>query len=111
MSFVLVKDSKSWVLHELLVEFLELLQRVLVVLTGALRQDVHAEVRVGHLLLVLLLVVGRELVALPLQFLLRTTNEIAFQRLQKGIQIQIDESPHLRKLAPRSSARCPDDAR
>ena len=34
---VLVEVLQTWVVHELAVEFLELLQRVLVVLTGALR--------------------------------------------------------------------------
>ena len=72
MGLVLVQDGKSWILHQLLVQLLELLERILVVLTSALSQDIHAEVRVRHLLLVLFLVVARELVTLPLQFLLDT---------------------------------------
>ena len=53
---VLVKNRKSGVLHEGLVELLEFLERVLVVLTSALRQDIHAEVSVCNLLLVVFLI-------------------------------------------------------
>ena len=60
--------------HELVVEFLELLERVLIVLTGTLRQDVHAEVSVSHFLLVRLLVGCTELVSLALKFLLKKEN-------------------------------------
>ena len=67
---VLVEDGQSRVLHQLPVKLLEFLQRVLVVLTSTLREDIHAEVSLGHLLLVGLLVGRRELIALPLKFLL-----------------------------------------
>ena len=67
---VLVEDGQSRVLHQLPVKLLEFLQRVLVVLTGPLCEDIHAEVSLGHLLLVGLLVGRRELIALPLKFLL-----------------------------------------
>ena len=67
---VLVEDGQSRVLHQLPVKLLEFLQRVLVVLTSTLREDIHAEVSLGHLLLVGLLVRRRELIALPLKFLL-----------------------------------------
>lgn len=58
------------VVHQLLVQLLELLERVLVVLTGAFGQDVHPEVGIVNLLLVLFLVVVRELVTLALEFLI-----------------------------------------
>ena len=41
---VLVEDGQSRVFHELSIELLELLERVLVVLTCTLRENVHAEV-------------------------------------------------------------------
>ena len=77
LSLALVEHCESRVLHEHAVELLELLERVLVVLTGALRQDVHLKVGVRHLLLVVFLLWGRELVTLALEFLLHKTNEKA----------------------------------
>lgn len=56
--------------HEDLVELLELLQRVLVVLTGTLRQDIHLKVGVSNFLLVVLLVRRSVLLTLTLEGLL-----------------------------------------
>ena len=70
LSLALVKDGESGILHELLVELLEFLQRVFVVLTGALRQNVHLEVGICYLLLVVFLLRCSELVTLSLKFLL-----------------------------------------
>ena len=70
VGLVLVKNGQSGIFHKLFVELLELLERVLVVLTGTLRQDVHAEVRISNLLLVVLLVWRTESVSLSLKFLL-----------------------------------------
>ena len=67
---LVVEGGKSWVFHQLLVQLLELLERVLVVLTGTLSQDVHLKVGVGHLLLIVFLVWSGELVTLSLKFLL-----------------------------------------
>lgn len=64
------EHGKSWVVCQLLVQLLEFLERVLVVLTGTLRQDVHFEVGIGNLLFVVLLVWGGELVSLTLEFLI-----------------------------------------
>ena len=69
-SLVLVEYLQQGMIHEDLIQLLELLERVLVVLTGALRQDVHLEVCIGHLLLVVLLVRCRILLTLPLKGLL-----------------------------------------
>jgi len=55
-ALILVEDGESWVIHEMLVELLELLQRVLVVLTSTLCQDIHPEVSIGDVLLVQILV-------------------------------------------------------
>ena len=70
LSLTLVKDGESGILHELLVELLEFLQRVFVVLTGALCQNVHLEVGICYLLLVVFLLRCSELVTLSLKFLL-----------------------------------------
>ena len=69
------EDLEQRVVHQHLVHLLELLQRVLVVLTGALRQDVHLEVRVGDLLLVRLLVRGGVLLTLALERLLHRESQ------------------------------------
>ena len=68
--FVLVKNGKEGMVHEDLVELLELFQRVLVVLTGTLRQDIHLEVGIGYFLLVVLLVRCSILLTLTLEGLL-----------------------------------------
>ena len=70
MGLVLIQNGKSGVLHQLAVQLLELLQRILVVLTGALRQDIHPKVCISDLFFVVLLVGRRELISLPLKFLL-----------------------------------------
>lgn len=57
-------------IHEDLIELLELLQRVLVVLTGTLRQDIHLKVGVSYFLLVVLLVGRSVLLTLTLEGLL-----------------------------------------
>ena len=69
-ALVLVEYGESGVLHELPIELLELLERILVVLTGTLCEDIHAEVGLGDFLFVCLLVRCRELVTLTLEFLL-----------------------------------------
>lgn len=72
--------------HQHLVHLLELLQRVLVVLTGALRQDVHLEVRVGDLLLVRLLVRGGVLLTLALERLI-----CGLKGLLLGVEAVLDD--------------------
>ena len=84
----LVEVGQSLVLHELVVQLLELVERVLVVLTCALGKDVHPEVGLGNFLLVLLLVGRGQRVSLSLQFLLKHTKSQKWQPLQ-NIQIQI----------------------
>ena len=69
----LVEVGQSLVLHELVVQLLELVERVLVVLTCALGKDVHPEVGLGNFLFVLLLVGRGQRVSLSLQFLLKHT--------------------------------------
>ena len=68
------EDGKERMVHKVLIHLLELLERVLVVLAGALCQDVHLEVRVRHFLLVSLLVCRCVLLALALERLLHKTN-------------------------------------
>ena len=63
-SLALVPEaSQAWISLQLLIQFLELLERCLVVLTGAFCQNLHAEICVSHLLFVvflaLLVVVGQ----------------------------------------------------
>ena len=70
VGLVLIENGKSRILHKLAVQLLELLQGVLVVLAGTFRQDIHPEVGISDLFLVVLLVGRRELVSLPLKFLL-----------------------------------------
>lgn len=70
MGLVLVEDDESGILHKLTIQLLELLQRVLVMLTCALGQDVHPKVSIGDLFLIVLLIRRRELVSLPLEFLI-----------------------------------------
>ena len=66
MRLVLVKNGESRILHQLAVQLLELLQRVLVVLAGTFCQNVHPEVSIGDIFLVRLLVWCGELVSLSL---------------------------------------------
>ena len=63
---VLVQALQKWVVHQDLVELLELLEGVLVVLAGSLGENIHLEVGIGDLLLVVLLVWGSVLLSLPL---------------------------------------------
>ena len=60
--------------HQQVVKLLELLQRVLVVLTGALRQDVHLEVSLCNFRLISLLVTCSILLAFALEGLLNKDN-------------------------------------
>jgi len=70
VGLVLIENGKSRILHQLAVQLLELLQGVLVVLAGTFRQDIHPEVGISDLFFVVLLVGRRELVSLPLKFLI-----------------------------------------
>ena len=56
--------------HQQVVKLLELLQRVLVVLAGTLRQDVHLKVGLGDLRLISLLITCCVLLSLALKSLL-----------------------------------------
>ena len=69
---LVMEVSKPWIIHDHLIELLELVQRVLVVLRGTLSQDVHPEVGSGDLLLVFVLVLGCHRVSLALQPVLLT---------------------------------------
>jgi hypothetical protein len=62
----LLKYLESRVFHEFLVEFLELLKRVSVVLTGSLGEDFDPEVCLADLLLVLSLILCRYVISLAL---------------------------------------------
>jgi len=55
-TLVLVEDNESGIVHKLSVKLLELLERVLVMLTGAFGQDIHSEICVSDFLLVVILV-------------------------------------------------------
>ena len=73
MMLVLVLEHlEQIVVHQKVVELLEFFQRVLIVLTGALRQDVHLEVGLSDLRLISLLVARRILLSLTLEGLLHT---------------------------------------
>jgi hypothetical protein len=68
---ILIQNFEEGMLHENVVELLELLEGVLEMLGGALCQDIHLKVGVGNLFFVVLLVWCRILLPLALQGLLR----------------------------------------
>jgi len=47
------KAGEASIVLQLFIEFLELKERTLVMRTGALRQDLHAEVGISHLLFII----------------------------------------------------------
>ena len=89
---LVLEDSKQRVVHQQVVKLLELLQRVLVVLAGTLRQDVHLKVGLGDLRLISLLITCRVLLSLALKSLLnKVTNSRskigqAFGRLKRCLR-------------------------
>jgi hypothetical protein len=70
VSSLLIKLLKPWVLLEFFIEFGEPVERVLVVLRGPLDEDIHPEVGLGHLFLVLLLVLVGHAFTLALELAL-----------------------------------------
>ena len=68
---LLLENGKSGILHELPVELLELVQGVPVVLRGSLGEDVHSEVGLGDVLVVLVLVRLAESLSLSSEFILQ----------------------------------------
>ena len=67
---LLVQDFQSVILHEHLIKILELLERVLVMLTSTLGEDIHPEVCLSDFLLVVVLVAATESLSTSLKFLL-----------------------------------------
>lgn len=79
VSSLLVEFLKPWVFLEFLVQRLELLQRVLVVLSRAFDEDVHPEVGLSHFFFVLLLVFVGHSFALSLKLaLFKNVTEFKF---------------------------------
>lgn len=70
MLVLVLEHLEQIVVHQKVVELLEFFQRVLIVLTGALRQDVHLEVGLSDLRLISLLVARRILLSLTLEGLI-----------------------------------------
>jgi len=67
---LLIQNLEQWMLHQCIVKLLELFERVLEVLTSAFGQDIHLEIGVGNLFLVVFLVWRRILLTLALQGLI-----------------------------------------